>query len=599
MKRIPLDTHPAPRSRRGRAGAFILVGVAIGVGVLFLRGREGAPEAPAEMTLEERYERDERIRPLLDDCPFGRPFEADTTDLAAVLVSKLDEKAQREPMRRASAVLAEMGDEAAEPLARLFEDALRDRMRLPVAKNVLAVCAKSTSDFGVELARIGLSSPYEDIRRESTIVIGRHPSPEIYDAVLAALPSLETPAILSHAHKALYLSDQKRFAEELGRWIEEARPEQIGGPVTSAVLESAVSFVASTSDPEAAEILRSHADEYGYLLVRHRLPLLAPAARFGDETALQELLDTFASDRRRHRARAATALAKAGIGHHIQVLAETAESSAERAEMWTLALEPMNHRASSEEEVATLFELARGALGSPEPEVRDAVLGPLLRRGNEQAQAYLMQQLRSSARERSAVTRTMRDTFVAGDDFADRVRAYLAQAWEAEMAGSRTKAELRSIITALGAVPGRATGEYLFERAIQIGELNAQLPPGESSFLEPKDALAQVFNAGPAARDVLLEKLGTVTDPFLRLDLIYFAWQDFGDDSFEVLAGILEDTTLSPYERLYAADRMLRMGKPAELLPIMKRVHRSSTDPVLQPGLHCLLWIWFGPPLEQ
>ena len=66
-----------------------------------------------------------------------------------------------------------------------------------------------------------------------------------------------------------------------------------------------------------------------------------------------------------------------------------------------------------------------------------------------------------------------------------------------------------------------------------------------------------------------------------------------------MLAGILEDTTRSPYERLYAADRMLRMGKPAELLPIMKRVHRSTTDPVLQPGLHCLLWIWFGPPLEQ
>lgn len=599
MKRHPFDTNHAPPARRGRAAAFLLLGVAIGVGVLLLRGREGAPEPSPELTLEERYERDDRIRPLLDDCPFGRPFEADTTDLAAVLVSKLDAKAQREPMRRASEVLARMGDDAAEPLGRLFEDALRDRMRLPVAKNVLAVCAKSTSDFGVELAKVGLSSPYEDIRRESTIVMGRHPSPDVYDAVLGALPSLETPAILSHAHKALYLSDQERFAEQLGRWIEEARPAQIGGPVTSAVLESAVSFVASTSDPEAARILRSHADEYGFLLVRHRLPLLAPAARFGDEGALQELLDTFASERRRHRARAATALSKAGIGHHVQILAETAEAPAERAEMWTLALEPTNHRAASEDEVATLFELARGALGSPSPEVQNAVLGPLLSRGDEQAQAYLMQKLRSSSRERSAMARTMRDTFVPGDDFADRVRAYLAQAWEAEMAGSRTKAELRSIITALGAVPGRATGEYLFERAQQIKELNEQLPPGQETFLEPKDALAQVFNAGPEARDVLLEKLGTVTDPFLRLDLIYFAWQDFGDDSFEVLAGILEDTTRSPYERLYAADRMLRMGKPAELLPIMKRVHRSTTDPVLQPGLHCLLWIWFGPPLEQ
>lgn len=597
-RRHPEANGPGER-RSGRGGAFILVGVAIGVGVLFLRGRDEAPEPEPEATLEELYESDERIQPLLEDCPFGKPFEADTTDLAAVLVTKLDAQTQREPMRRSSAVLAAMGDEAAAPLSRLFEDALRDRMRLPVAKNVLAVAAKSTSDFGVELAKVGLSSPHEDIRRESTIVMGRHPTPEVFDVVLAALPSLQTPAILSHAHKALFLSDPLRYAEVLGGWIEEARPEQIGGPVASPVLESAVSFVAATPDPEAAEVLRGYTEAYPWLLVRHRLPLLAPAARFGDEEALQEILDTFASDRRRHRARAATALAKAGLGHHIQVLAETAETSPERAEMWSLALDPSNHHGATDEEVATLFELARGALGSPAPDVRYAVLGPLLARGDEQAQAYLMQALRSSSRERSAVTGTMRDTFRPGDPFVDRVRAYLAQAWEAEMAGSRTKLELRSIITALGAVPGRATGEYLVERALQIQGLNAQLAPGETPFLKPKDALAEAYNAGPESRDVLLERLGIETDPFLRLDLIYYVWQDFEDDSFEVLAGILQDATLSPYERLYAADRLLRMGKPADLLPILKRVHRSTTDRVLHPGLHCLLWIWFGPPMQQ
>ena len=42
------------------------------------------------MTLDERYQTDDRVRPLLGDCGFGAPFEADTTDLAEVLASKLD-----------------------------------------------------------------------------------------------------------------------------------------------------------------------------------------------------------------------------------------------------------------------------------------------------------------------------------------------------------------------------------------------------------------------------------------------------------------------------------------------------------------------------
>ena len=39
------------------------------------------------------------------------------------------------------------------------------------------------------------------------------------------------------------------------------------------------------------------------------------------------------------------------------------------------------------------------------------------------------------------------------------------------------------------------------------------------------------------------------------------------------------------------------MGHSERILPGLKRVYRSESDGVLRPGLHCLLWIWFGPPL--
>ena len=106
-----------------------------------------------------------------------------------------------------------------------------------------------------------------------------------------------------------------------------------------------------------------------------------------------------------------------------------------------------------------------------------------------------------------------------------------------------------------------------------------------------------MWNAGPASRDVLLERLGTETDPFKRLDLISFVWQDFEDDSFEVLLGVIEDGSRPSEERLYAADRALRMSHNVQLLPVLKRIYRGTSDPVLRPGLQCLLWAWFGPPV--
>ena len=68
--------------------------------------------------------------------------------------------------------------------------------------------------------------------------------------------------------------------------------------------------------------------------------------------------------------------------------------------------------------------------------------------------------------------------------------------------------------------------------------------------------------------------------------------------SLLALVDVLDDASLSPYERLYAADRAVRMGHAELLLPTMKRVYRSESDRVLRTGLHCLLWVWFGPPLS-
>ena len=110
--------------------------------------------------------------------------------------------------------------------------------------------------------------------------------------------------------------------------------------------------------------------------------------------------------------------------------------------------------------------------------------------------------------------------------------------------------------------------------------------------------MGQVFNAGPAARKVLRQRIRTEEGPLRRLDIIQYLWQDFTDESAEILLGIVEDDSKSGFERLYAADRLLRMGRPEEVAPVLKRVYRTTADTVLRPGLECLLWAWFGPALS-
>ena len=104
---------------------------------------------------------------------------------------------------------------------------------------------------------------------------------------------------------------------------------------------------------------------------------------------------------------------------------------------------------------------------------------PRLRAGDEEAQAQLLRWATGSIAERGDATRAMRDSIDGTPEFADRVRAALAAEWERELGGSATPTILRSILTALGAVPGEETGRYLLERAREIQRFNADnLAPG-------------------------------------------------------------------------------------------------------------------------
>ena len=124
----PRRPEPSGRGgrRSGRAGV-LTAALLLGVIAFFAWRGSSRPTETAGWSQVDAYEADARIAPLLCGCAFGAPFEADTSNLAEVLSSKLDAGALLEPQRRAKSELAGMDDAAAEPLMRLFQSASKDK----------------------------------------------------------------------------------------------------------------------------------------------------------------------------------------------------------------------------------------------------------------------------------------------------------------------------------------------------------------------------------------------------------------------------------------------------------------------------------------
>ncbi len=569
----------------------VVIGLVLVSAVAFfvLRSRQSEPELKP-VSLEDRYRQDERLALLINGCGFGAPFDMDTTDFAQVLAGKLDAGTQLESKNRAMRELGAMGARAEEALTRLFEDASTDEMRSKVAYNVLSVCALAEDDFGTKLALKGLQSPREDIRAEAAVVIWKHPSPELYDAIDAVHLSFTLPAGGDRALKAMHACDEERFVEQVAGWIKTIE-EQEGENIVSRPVDTAVTLLADSKNEKVAKRLREVVDSTEGLLPRHRIFMLAPAARFGDAAARQELVDYLASDMPKPRRNAAEALAKAGLADDLYVLSATTTDPAERLRVYRYIFEDTYEKTRTPEQLAEVQGWAREALSDPLYETREVAMKALLKWGDEEARAYLVSQLAGTIDQRSRVAPGMRGHLDDDPELADQIRANLISLWERERQGAQRDATFESIIVALAAVPGRETGEFLLDVGDQVAALPVKSMRGYRWFV------GQTFNAGPEAREVIRERLATETDPFKRLDLIAMAWQDFEEVSYDLLVSIVEDETKSPFERLFAADQTLRMGKNERFLPVLKRLNRTATDRVLKPGVHCLLWAWFGPPV--
>ncbi|MEZ6017468.1 MAG: hypothetical protein R3F49_20305 [Planctomycetota bacterium] len=577
---------PSAAAQRGRGLGGLLVAVAIlGAVAFFGLRRSLEPKAP-ELTLSERYEADARLVPILFPCGEGRPFTGDTSAMIDVLVSKLDAGAQLEPLRRAKQELARLGPEVERPLRRLFDDASRDMWRVPVVMNVLEVCALAEQPWGLDIGLTGIVSAREDVRAKASYVLRKHGRPEDYPALRDALWASGAPETASKFALAMKACDPGLFHYEVADFIDRTRSEPNGLSLSTLTDTLTVECVDAV-DPIVIDKLYERSVG---LAPRHRAYMIAPAAASAESkhsaAALEELRAMVRDPLVGPRQNASTALMRAGLAQEVLPVLELDADARLRAVAATLVANAIVDGTLDRE--LGVVALRRG-LNDADPSVQVECLAGLLRLGDDVAWVEAVRRLEGSIGDRDIAVRTLRpawDRLPAGAP--EQARARLAQLWTRRSGEGAPSDELMSVISALGAVPGRATAEFLLPIAEQLAGTTVRGIDGHLW------VLGQIYNAGPEARAVLRERLAGETEPFRRLDLIFYIWQDEDPAAIEVLLEAFTDATRSPYERLYVAERLLNMRATTRIAPILKSVYWESTDPILRPGLQCLLWIWYG-----
>jgi len=180
---------------------------------------------------------------------------------------------------------------------------------------------------------------------------------------------------------------------------------------------------------------------------------------------------------------------------------------------------------------------------------------------------------------------SLRQAWEANPGLEDRAREQLVARIEEDRGDfDRIKPRLQ----ALGLVPGRASAAYLLELA---DELDDRVVQG----LDLHRWLARTAgNAGPDARLYLAERWSTEEDELRRMNLLEAAGGAQDEVSRRFLIDLLEGDRATEYERLVAAEWLVRLGPARVVAGLLKRVALRMEGNQTRRAIDCLLWTWYG-----
>jgi hypothetical protein len=364
------------------------------------------------------------------------------------------------------------------------------------------------------------------------------------------------------------LLDPERLGADLARWLEGGLQEDLYPHVMGAVLK--------VRDPETAQSLKALAADRDDVWTSM---LYGPAAFLGDQGALDSIHKDLQSEEPVLRQYAIQTLGSIGRGLDAALLFNDPHTGIRGVVAQVLVdSEP------SDEINAWL----RDGIDDQDERVRELCLGALTGRKDELAVAHSLALLEGNPVDRSLGIRSLRVAVSEDPALAEEAVARLLPLVERASGEGSVPVEL---LQTLAQVPARSAALYLLNLATD----STGLIKGLDSF---RWLVGQVWNTGPMGRAMLRDQLLVEEDPFRRLSLIEFVWQDHSDAARDLLLDVLEQDHRHPFERLYIADRCTRLGPASRVASVIKRVYLELTHVEVRPALQCLLWIWYGQHFE-
>lgn len=516
------------------------------------------PSTPAELA------RDDRIAYLLPPCTHPEPFLADTSDMVAVLVSKLG-RGQLDPLKQAKTELAHMGPEVVPELRRFFERAYVNALSAPLVLNALAVAEAMDSDDGREILLDGLQHPQESVRLAAVHGLRRHSRPEDYDRLIALLP-MAGPELARAIGQTLIVVDRERLEADLLEWFAAGRQANLWSDLFP--------LIADTQRPAT---LAKMAELAPRAEGTPALTMQAALARSGDVEARAHVGRWLEDENPQRRLVAARVLDRAGLTLEIAPLVAKDPDPTVRQ----FVAQALSQIAATPEVQAHL----RVASGDAVRGVRMSSLAILVAQGDAAATNEILELLRGDKGDLEAALSILRASWDKHPGLAERALSILMRLRAGELQPVRV--DRLALDQALGQVPLLAAAQELYRCALETD--------GEIQGLRAhRWYLQQVGNVGPIGRDLAREHWDGESSPERRMDLVMASSFDQSDAARALLVRVIDSGRSTPDEILYAANRLVRIGPTRTTAPYLKRAILRVTDPLVRPALNCLLWEWYG-----
>ena len=532
---------------------------------------EGADPVANHATVQDpaqRLRNDDRLAGLLAPCGPTNIYDVVTGDMLPRLIDKL-EHGQLDPLKHAKEELGSLGDVAVPDLQRLVERNYANAFSAAYVENALDAICLSKSAAARPIVLHCLGHPQESVRlRAAQAMRAGHVLPEDFDMLLGRLESGETDLVKKTLSEVLFVADPARAEEVYLGWVRDGKYPQY------------IPQVVDTLTPSPNPTTRAAC---GTLFANLQPPwgaaLAAPAAVSGNEEALAYLRGLKDDPNQPTRLAAAHAMLRAGLH---EILADWLQT--DRDEI--VRSKGAEALAQLEEWTPRQLDIMTAAMEDISPRVSAYALKVLVARGNADAIDRAMRFLRDAESSvlQSALL-ALREPMATDPALANRAWGILHERSEAEahMPLLMRAASFKSI----GTVPLAEAAEYLHRVGVEH----------EGEAIEGLAAhrwlMIHAGNTGLPGRRRLAELLDEETDPLRRLDLVGAIGSTREEFSRTALQRISEEASTSPYEVLYVASLLVKIGPAAQVAERLQRVYFRMEAGEVYDALECLLWKWF------